>query len=148
MHKSPTEMSEKQIKNGFPVAKKSFSTNRNAFKNTFPLDGKIKLVAGVSQNGRKKNGFHQPENLFPVAGIKLFFKNWISRFPQTKQKSPNKRILLQLDRKVGFHQQEWRIRLRTRFCQMEKLLPLTGTSKKSKKMAANSSNKGFKQASL
>ena len=47
-------MSEKQIKNVFPLAKKSFSTNRNAFKNTFPLDGKIKLVAGVSQNGRKK----------------------------------------------------------------------------------------------
>ena len=37
----------------FPLAKKSLST-RNAFKNTFPQDGKIKLVAGVSQNGRKK----------------------------------------------------------------------------------------------
>ena len=48
-------MSEKQVKNLFPLARKSLSTNRNAFKNTFPLDGKIKLaVAGVSQNGRKK----------------------------------------------------------------------------------------------
>ena len=43
----------------FPLARKSLSTNRNAFQNRFPLDGKIKLaVADVSQNGRKKNGFH------------------------------------------------------------------------------------------
>ena len=39
----------------FPLARKSLSTKRNAFKNTLPLDGKIKLaVGGVSQNGRKK----------------------------------------------------------------------------------------------
>ena len=36
---------------------------------------------------------------------------------------------------------EWRIRLRIRFFQTEKLLPLTGISKKSK----NSNNKGYKQ---
>ena len=42
-------------KKAFPLARKSLSTNRNAFKNPFPLDEKIRLaVAGVSQNGRKK----------------------------------------------------------------------------------------------
>ena len=45
----------KTDKKWFPLAVKSVFTNWNAFKNTFPLDGKIKLaVAGVSQNGRKK----------------------------------------------------------------------------------------------
>ena len=49
------------------------------FTNTFPLDGKIKLrMAGVHKNGRKKKDFHEPENQFPRAGIRLFFKNWIS----------------------------------------------------------------------
>ena len=39
----------------FPLARKCVSTSQNAFKNTFPLDGKIKLaVAGVSEIGRKK----------------------------------------------------------------------------------------------
>ena len=77
----------------FPLARKSLSTNRNTFKHTFPLDKKIKLaVAGESQNRRRKK-------LFPLAGIRLFFKNWISQFPQTEQKSLNKRILFQLDRK-------------------------------------------------
>ena len=32
----------------------------------------------------EKNGFHKPENQFPPAGIWLFLKNWISRFPQTE----------------------------------------------------------------
>ena len=42
-------------KKAFPLARTSPSTNRNAFKNMFSPDGKIKLaVAGVSQNGRKK----------------------------------------------------------------------------------------------
>ena len=42
-------------------------------------------VAGVSQNGRKSD-LHWPENQFPLARIKLFFKNWISLSPQTKKK--------------------------------------------------------------
>ena len=33
----------------------------------------------------EKNGFHLPENQFPLAGIRLFFKNLISRFLQTKK---------------------------------------------------------------
>ena len=42
-------------KKAVPLARKSLSTNQNAFINIFSLDGKIKLaVAGVSQNGRKK----------------------------------------------------------------------------------------------
>ena len=52
---------------------------QNMFTNTFSLDGKIKLsVAGVSENGGKKNGVHEPENEFPLEGIRLFFKNWLS----------------------------------------------------------------------
>ena len=81
------------------VARKSLSANRNAFRNTFPLEGKIKLaVAGLSQN-RKKRFPLARKNQFPLAGIRLYFKNWSSRFPQTEQKSRNKRILFQLDRK-------------------------------------------------
>ena len=100
MHKSLAKMSEKQMKKVFPLARNSLSTNPNAFRNTFPLDGKIKLaVAGVCLKMEGKNGFHQPENQFPPAGIRLFFKNWISRFPKTEQKSLDKRILFQLDRK-------------------------------------------------
>ena len=30
----------------------------------------------------KENGFHQPENKFRPAGIRLFFKNWISTSKQ------------------------------------------------------------------
>ena len=52
--------------------------------------------AGVSKN-RRKNGFHQPENQFPLAGIRLFFKKYISASRKT---SPNKRILFQVDRKL------------------------------------------------
>ena len=45
------------------------------FTNKFPLDGKIKLsVVRVSENERK-NGLHLPENQFPLAGVRLFFKN-------------------------------------------------------------------------
>ena len=33
----------------------------------------------------EKNGFHWSENQFPLARIRLFFKNWISRFPQAEQ---------------------------------------------------------------
>ena len=64
--------------------------------NTFPLNGKIKLsVTGGSDNGRK-NGFHKPGNQFPLAGIRLFFKNWIST---SRKKPPNKSVLLQVERK-------------------------------------------------
>ena len=83
-----------------PLARKSLSTNRDALKNAFPLDRKIKLaVAGIYQNRRKKSGFNQAKNQLPLTGIRLFFKNWISRFPQTEQKSLNEIILFQLDRK-------------------------------------------------
>ena len=51
-------MSKKQIKKWFPLARKSLSTNQNAFKNMFPLYRKIKLaVAGPSPIGRKKMVF-------------------------------------------------------------------------------------------
>ena len=47
----------------------------------------------------EKNGFHWPENQFPLAEIRLFFKNLISWFPQTNKKSLNKRILFEVDKK-------------------------------------------------
>ena len=53
----------------------------------------------MSHNGRERNGFHYPGNQFPPAGITLFLKDWISRFPQPEQKSLNKIILFELDRK-------------------------------------------------
>ena len=49
-------MSKKYIKNGFHWPENPFPLTEmhELFKNTFPLDGKIKLsVAGVSENGRK-----------------------------------------------------------------------------------------------
>ena len=86
-------MSKKYIKEAFPLPRKSLFTYRNAFKNTFPLNGKIKLaVAGVSQNRRKK----MEENQFAPAEIRLFFKNWVSHFPQTGKKSLNNGILFQI----------------------------------------------------
>ena len=49
------EISEKYIKKVFPLARTFISTNWNAFKKVFPLNGKMKLaVAGVSQTGRKQ----------------------------------------------------------------------------------------------
>ena len=53
---------------------------QDLFTNKFPLDGKIKRsVAGVSGNGRKK--------WFPLVGIRLFFKNWISSMVSTNRKN-------------------------------------------------------------
>ena len=45
---------------------------QDLFTNTFLLDGKTKQsVAGVPENGQKKNGFHYPENQFPLLGMRL-----------------------------------------------------------------------------
>ena len=48
----------------------------------------------------EKKGFHYPENQFPRAGIRLFFENWISRFPQRELRFLKKKILFQLDGKL------------------------------------------------
>ena len=54
----------------FPTARKCVCTSQNAFKNTFPLGGKIKLaVVGVSQIGRKI--------WFPLARMKDSFQNYV-----------------------------------------------------------------------
>ena len=43
------------MKKAFQPPRKCVSSSQNAFKNTFPLDGKIKLaMTGVSQIRRKK----------------------------------------------------------------------------------------------
>ena len=55
----------------------------------------------MSQNGRKLNGLHRPENQFLFARIRLFFKNWIPRFTQTEKKPQNKIILFQVDNIVS-----------------------------------------------
>ena len=68
------------------------------FKNMFPLHGKTKLaVAGVSQNGEKK-WFLLVRKSDCNSRNKVIFQNWISRFPQTEQKSINKIMLFLLDR--------------------------------------------------
>ena len=43
----------------------------------------------------EKKWFPLPENQFLLAGIRLFFKNWIST---SRKKSPNKRILFEVNR--------------------------------------------------
>ena len=60
----------------YPLARKSLSTNRNAFKNMFPLYGKIKLAvaAGVSQNGRKKTWFAPARKLVSTSRSKIIFQ--------------------------------------------------------------------------
>ena len=72
---------------------------QDLFTNKFPLDGKIKLsMTGVSENGIKK--WIPLARKFSLAGIRLFFRNWISPMVSTsRKKSPNKRILFQVDRK-------------------------------------------------
>ena len=57
-------------------------------------------MAVVSENGRKK-WFPSARKSGPLAGIRLFFKNWKSSMISTsRKKSPNKRILFQVDRKL------------------------------------------------
>ena len=80
-------MSKKQIKKAFPPARICVSTSQNAFNNTFPLDGKIKVaVAGVSQTGRKKWFPLARNSVSPSMYKNNFFKNWIFWFLQTEKK--------------------------------------------------------------
>ena len=59
----------------FPLARKSFFTNQNAFKNTFPQEEKIKLaVAGVYQNGRKKKWFPLARKSVATSRNKVIFQ--------------------------------------------------------------------------
>ena len=82
----------------FSPAKKSLSTNRNAFKNTFPTDGKIKLaVAGASQNGRKK--------LFPLArkSVKVIFRKLDLPVSTNRTNISKWKNIVSTTHKVGFH---------------------------------------------
>ena len=65
---------------------------QHSFKNTFPLDRKIKVSdARESANGIK----------IPLAGIRLFFKNYFSPMASnSRKKSLNKRML---EQKIGSH---------------------------------------------
>ena len=57
------------------VARKSLSTNRNAFRNTCPLEGKIKLaVAGLSQNRKKKVSTSQKKSVSASRNKVIFQK--------------------------------------------------------------------------
>ena len=137
-------MSGKQIKQWFTLARESTLSNQDA--------GLVYKYVSIRQNhwqeslkmGEKK-GFHQPENQFPVAGMRILFKNWIS---SSRKKSPNKKNAVSSRQKIGFHQQEWRIYLIIRFYETKKLLTLTEISEKLRTIVANSSDKSFKQASL
>ena len=96
LHKSLTEMSEKQIKKCFHQPENPFPSIRMHLKIHVHKTEKKKLAP---ENGRKRNDFHQPKNQFALAGMGLFFKNCISSFPHTEQRSLNKIILFQLDGK-------------------------------------------------
>ena len=73
---------------------------QDLFTNTFPLDGKIKLsVAGESQNGRKK-WFLLARKLVSTSRNKVVFQKLDFPVVSTnRKKSPNKKILFQVDRK-------------------------------------------------
>ena len=45
----------------------------------------------------EKKWFPLARKQFPLAGIRLFLENWIS---SSRRKSPNKRILIQVGRKL------------------------------------------------
>ena len=65
----------------------------------FPLDGKLKLaVAGLPQNGRKK-WFPLARKSVSTSRNKIIFQKFDCSVPTNKQKSLNKRILFQVDRK-------------------------------------------------
>ena len=96
-------MSEKKIlKNDFHKPENPFPLTRmqNLFKNTFPLDGKIKLpVAGVSENGRKK-WFLLARKSISSSRYKIIFQNLDFPVSTSRKKSLNKRILFELNRKL------------------------------------------------
>ena len=81
------------------IHKKAFPLARMGLKIRFHQTEKQSQQWQECLKFEEKNGFHQPENQFLLIGIRLFFKNWIFRFPQTEKKTLNKRILFQLDRK-------------------------------------------------
>ena len=74
---------------------------QDLFTSTFPSDGKIRLsVAGVSENGRKK-WFPLVRKSVSTIRNKVIFQK--IELPLSEKKSPNKRILFQVDKKNGFH---------------------------------------------
>ena len=86
-------------KKTFPPARKCVSSSQNAFKNTFALDGKIKLtVPGVSQIWRKK-WFPLVRKSVSTSRTKVIFQKLDLPVSTYRKKTLNKRILFQLDRK-------------------------------------------------
>ena len=83
----------------------------------------------------EKNGSHEQENRFPLAGIRLFFQNCIST---SRKKYLDKRILLQVDRKsvsASRNGEYVSTRRKTVFAEI---------SEKSKKIVAKKSGKSSK----
>ena len=71
-----------------------------SFKNTFPLDGKIKLaVASVSKNGRKK-WFLLARKSVSTSRNQVIFQKSDSPFSSIKKKYLNKLMVFQLNRKL------------------------------------------------
>ena len=84
---------------------------QDLFTNMFPLDGKIKLsVSGVSENGKKCFSLAR-KSVFTSRNKVVFQKLYSS----SRQRSPNKRIMFQVDRKSFSTSRKWRICLRTSF---------------------------------
>ena len=80
----------------------------------------------------EKIDFQKPENQFSLAGTRLFFINWISWFPLAEKNLHIKEYCFNKTENrfppVGIENSFKKI-----FLLEGKLLPLTGTSKKSKK---------------
>ena len=62
---------------------------QDLFTNTFQLDGKKRYQWQECLKMEERNDFHQLENELPLAGIKLFFKNWISASRKKMSKFPH-----------------------------------------------------------
>ena len=94
-------MSKTYIKNGFHSLENLFLLigMKDLFKNTFPLNRKVKLaVAVVSDNGRKKWLPLARKSAF-TSRNKVVFHKWYFLVFTSRKKSLNKRILFQLNRK-------------------------------------------------
>ena len=95
----------------------------------------------------EKNGFQQPEYEFPLAGIRSFFKNQSSLFPQTEKNILIKEYCFD-QTESWFPLAEMENKFKNKLLLDEETASMEGISKKSKKMVANISNKDFKQGFL
>ena len=137
-----------ELKNSKKIGLNLISRMKSQLKKT-----RIKIVEKYDFTG-PKNCFHSNQSLqkfrktVSTSKSKIFINIGLPLIAVMVSKKYEWANTVSAKQKIGFHQREWRICLRIRFCQTKKLLLLTGIYKKSNKMVANSRNKSFKQASL